>query len=265
MTKRAASTAYIVALHRAAGIMRAEQHVSARHQQLVANSLSNSNAPLPVIMQLAIDLSKKMDGELLMLIAQRHDGWEDAFRVFYERHREYLFYICNRKYCHELGADAVQDLVQDTFVRVLEKAHTFRADDTLSPDASLRRTRGWLQRIAENLFNDHHRRNTSIPTEPLTDAHIVHTSMPAENDSQDSQDSKQMKIIKDALNSLTEREQDIMRTVYQWYDSGKNLPEHVIEELTQRYDTTPENIRQILSRARKKVREFIARNSSLSF
>ncbi len=256
------TTSTATALKRATDMIRASQQVLARAQQLVEGSLSNSDIPLPVIMQFVIDLSKKMDGELLMLVAQRHDGWENAFRVFYERHCEYLFYICNRKYCHELGADAVQDLVQETFIRVLEKAHTFRADDALSPDASLRRTRGWLQRIAANLLRDSHRHNTSIPTEPLTDAYIAHTSMLAESNSQDSQDSRQMKLIKDALNSLTEREQDIMRTAYQWYEPGKNLPAHVIEELTQRYNTTPENIRQILSRARKKVREFIERNSS---
>ncbi len=257
--KHTTSTRYAIALKRATDIIRASQQVLAREQQLVESSLSNSDIPLPVIMQLVIDLSKKMDGELLMLVAQRHSGWENAFRVFYERHCGYLFYICNRKYCHELGADAVEDLVQKTFIRAFEKAHTFRADDTLSPDDSLKRTRGWLQRIAANLLRDSYRHNTSIPTEPLTDAHI---SMLAENHPQDSEDSEKMKLIKDALNTLTEREQDIMRTVYQWYEPGKNLPAHVIEELTQRYNTTPENIRQILSRARKKVREFIKRNSS---
>ncbi len=257
--KHTTSTRYAIALKRATDIIRASQQVLAREQQLVESSLSNSDIPLPVIMQLVIDLSKKMDGELLMLVAQRHSGWENAFRVFYERHCGYLFYICNRKYCHELGADAVEDLVQKTFIRAFEKAHTFRADDTLSPDDSLKRTRGWLRRIAANLLRDSYRHNTSIPTEPLTDAHI---SMLAENHPQDSEDSEKMKLIKDALNTLTEREQDIIRTVYQWYEPGKNLPAHVIEELTQRYNTTPENIRQILSRARKKVREFIERNSS---
>ncbi len=257
--KHTTSTRYAIALKRATDIIRASQQVLAREQQLVESSLLNSNMPLPVIMQLVIDLSKKMDGELLMLVAQRHSGWEHAFRVFHERHREYLFYICNRDYCDQIGADAIEDLVQETFVRVLEKAHTFRADDTLSPDASLRRTRGWLRRIAANLLRDSYRHNTSIPTEPLTDAHI---SMLAENHSQDSQDSTLLKAVKDALNSLTEREQDILRTAYQWYEPNKNLPAHVIEELTQRYNTTPENIRQILSRARKKVKEFIERNSS---
>ncbi len=260
--KHTTSTRYAIALKRATDMIRASQQVSAREQQLVESSLLNSNIPLPVIMQLVIDLSKKMDGELLMLVAQRHDGWENAFRVFYERHCGYLFYICNRNYCRRISADAVQDLVQETFIRVLEKAHTFRVDDTLNPNDSLRRTRGWLQRIAENLLNDSYYHNTSVPTEPLTDAHVAHAFMLAENNSQDSQDSKRMKLIKDALNSLTEREQDIMRTVYQWYDPNKNLPAHVIEELTQRYNTTPENIRKILSRARKKVREFIERNSS---
>ncbi len=257
--KHTTSTRYAIALKRATDIIRASQQVLAREQQLVESSLSNSDIPLPVIMQLVIDLSKKMDGELLMLVAQRHSGWEHAFRVFYERHCGYLFYICNRKYCHELDAHAVENLVQNTFIRAFEKAHTFRADDTLSPDDSLKRTRGWLRRIAANLLRDSYRHNTSIPTEPLTDAHI---SMLAENHPQDSEDSEKMKLIKDALNTLTEREQDIIRTVYQWYEPGKNLPAHVIEELTQRYNTTPENIRQILSRARKKVREFIKRNSS---
>jgi len=232
--------------------------VLAQVRRTVTCNLSNLNMPSHRMLQLVMDLDQKTDGELLMLVAQRHDSSEMAFRTFYKRHVGYLLYICNRKYGDILTDTGVEDLVQETFTRVYEKAHTFCADKALNHDDSLKRTHGWLQRIAANLFHDYRRRNTNVPTEPLMDTHVILT----ESNSQNSEDSEKMKLIKDALNRLTEREQDILRTAYQWREPNRHLPSHVIEELTQRYNTTPENIRKILSRTIKKVKDFIEENSS---
>ena len=57
---------------------------------------------------------------------------------------------------------------------------------------------------------------------------------------------------------LTEREQDVLRTTFHWYDPAREhqkLPEAVLSELAERWNTTPENIRQIRSRALRRLKD----------
>ncbi len=57
---------------------------------------------------------------------------------------------------------------------------------------------------------------------------------------------------------LTEREQDVLRTTFHWHDPTREhqkLPEAVLADLVQRWNTTPDNIRQIRSRALKKLKD----------
>ncbi len=207
---------------------------------------------------LVVDFRAKTDKELLEITAARDVRAEKAFAEFYQRHIRYMYFICKRDYANTLGEDGAEDLVQDTFVRAYEKAHTFSDDGITEPDKLALRTHGWLRRIAANLFQDMLRRETSVPTQPLAPEHEEQLAdTPSADDEQEPPESAQMKLIKEALSKLSEREQDIVRTVYQWYEKDKKLPSHVIDDLTEKHKTTPENIRKILSRARKKIEEFI--------
>ncbi len=207
---------------------------------------------------LVVDYRAKTDKELLEITAARDVRAEKAFAEFYQRHSRYMYFVCKRDYANTLGEDGAEDLVQDTFVRAYEKAHTFSDDGITEPDKLTLRTHGWLRRIAANLFQDMLRREVSVPTEPLAPEHEENIVDAQQDDGeQEPEDSAQMKLIKQALAQLSEREQDIMRTVYQWYEKDKKLPSHVIDDLTEKHKTTPENIRKILSRARKKIEEFI--------
>ncbi len=207
---------------------------------------------------LVVDYRAKTDKELLEITAARDVRAEKAFAEFYQRHSRYMYFVCKRDYANTLGEDGAEDLVQDTFVRAYEKAHTFSDDGITELDKLTLRTHGWLRRIAANLFQDMLRREVSVPTEPLAPEHEENIVDAQQDDGeQEPEDSAQMKLIKQALAQLSEREQDIMRTVYQWYEKDKKLPSHVIDDLTEKHKTTPENIRKILSRARKKIEEFI--------
>src|SRR5271166_4594264 len=58
--------------------------------------------------------------------------------------------------------------------------------------------------------------------------------------------------------NLTDREEDVLRTTYHWYDPTKEhqkLPEAVLSSLAKRWNTTPDNIRQIRSRALRKLKD----------
>jgi DNA-directed RNA polymerase sigma subunit (sigma70/sigma32) len=58
--------------------------------------------------------------------------------------------------------------------------------------------------------------------------------------------------------TLTEREEDVLRTTFHWHDPTKEhqkLPEAVLSNLAKRWKTTPDNIRQIRSRALRKLKD----------
>lgn len=211
-------------------------------------------------------LQSKTDEELLAYLDSSgiERGLIDfAFGEFYSRHARYLHFICKRDYQTTLGEEGVRDLVQETFIRVYEKASTFKTDGITDKDKLTLRTRGWLRRIAANLFLSKRRDQTSVP-EILPGSDLLESVVESHpNDEEVPQESPEMALIKEALLTLSEREREIMQTAYQWYEPGKKLPSHIIDELTERYKTTPENIRKIRSRARQKIEAYLKENRDL--
>ncbi|NTW49023.1 MAG: sigma-70 family RNA polymerase sigma factor [Chlorobiales bacterium] len=209
-------------------------------------------------------LQGKTDEELLAYLSgpgiERHLT-ESAFGEFYNRHARYLYFICKRDYQATLGEEGVQDLVQETFIRVYEKAGTFKSDGLTDKEKLTLRTHGWLRRIAANLFLSKRRAQTGVPETLLGPDMLAGLAETLPNDEQDSTESPKITMMKEALSTLSEREREIMQTIYQWYEPGKKLPSHIVDELTERYKTTPENIRKIRSRARQKIEAYLKDNS----
>ncbi|ACF14576.1 RNA polymerase, sigma-24 subunit, ECF subfamily [Chloroherpeton thalassium ATCC 35110] len=206
---------------------------------------------------LHLQLQAKSDAELLKLAANRSNQElsNQAFEVFYHRYVKYLYYACKLDYGKALGNDGVEDLVQDTFVKAFEKAATYRADNSLAQENARLRTQGWLRKIAANLFFSSFRTAQSVSTT------LIHEekwqTLTEITDDSEKADSPKMQLMKEALNTLSPKEQEIMRTIYQWYEPHTKLPSHIVEELTKQYNTTPENIRKIRSRARQKIEAYL--------
>jgi RNA polymerase sigma factor (sigma-70 family) len=198
------------------------------------------------------------DAALLELIA---DGTLDrasqsrAQAAFYARHVRYLYGVLQRD-AHKLlqvAGTGPEDLVQETFHRAFERAHTFDAGDITDVERLRRRTRAWLGRIALNLLADHLRSVREVSATPylerLSCDDIEHPSPP----------SRELDSICEALGRLSEREQDVLRVtaLYQRAGEHQRLPNAVAAELAARWGTSNENIRAIRSRALKKLKELL--------
>lgn len=88
------------------------------------------------------------------------DGDLDRLGVLFERYKRPLygfFYGMNRQ------QELCEDLVQNTFLRILKYRHLFRADDGEGG------FRAWMFQIARNVNFDHHRKNRIRATEELED------------------------------------------------------------------------------------------------
>lgn len=205
--------------------------------------------------QSSVELS---DAELLARVAQ---GASDPARArgaqaeFYARHVRYLYgSLRKRRQLLELAAESPEDLVQETFQRAFERAHTFRSLPGLAADHERQRTRAWLGRIAHSLLADQLRGELATADSPYLERigveveESVATTSPA------------LERVRQALASMSEREQDVLRVTALYYRVGhesQRLPNRVSEELAQRWQTTNENIRAIRSRALKRLKALV--------
>lgn len=62
---------------------------------------------------------------------------------------------------------------------------------------------------------------------------------------------------------LSEKDQEILLTYMMYQDGNKHLPDEVLKELCDKYETTSVNLRKIKERALQKVKTFIIQNSDL--
>lgn len=199
------------------------------------------------------------DAELLTRIARSETDAPSATRAqaeFYARHVRYLYGALRsleHKLLYTAGVSA-EDLVQETFHRAFERAHTFSADEIDDADRLRRRARAWLGRIAQNLLADYLRSVREISATPYLE------SLSCEDVDQPSLPSRELRLICDGLRHLTEREQDVLRVTALYLRAGdhQRLPNAVSAELAERWGTTNENIRAIRSRALKKLRDFVS-------
>jgi RNA polymerase sigma factor (sigma-70 family) len=206
----------------------------------------------------AADFSEPRDDELLARIARGADDPSGAHRAqaaLYARHVRYLYGVLRRHQDKLLDAAGVsaEDLVQETFHRAFERAHTFVAGEIIDPDHLRRRVRAWLGRIAQNLLADHLRRFREVSASPYLER------LSCDEIELPSAPSPELEGVIDGLRELSEREQDVLRVTALYLRAGdhQRLPNAVSAELAARWGTSSENIRAIRSRAMKKLRSFI--------
>lgn len=205
------------------------------------------------------------DADLLAYMAMADDdaaGAQAAWEAFYRRHAQYLYAVCLRAYGPLLGGDAgAADLVAETFQRAYERAATF---DPAGIDDAKRlrlRARAWLGRIAQRLAQTALRSRGRMPTRFLDqDAWQQVAREPVRTTG----DSETVRRVREAIESLNEKEQTVIRVTFQWYDPDREhqrLPNDVAADLAATLGTTPENLRQIRRRALRKIETLLRMES----
>lgn len=206
-----------------------------------------------------VDLRQESDEDLLIYMSMREDDpavARAAWAEFFQRHREYLYRLCRKLSKGVLDEAGAKDLVQDTFIRAYHRAGTFNGEGIKDPDRLRRRTRAWLGRIAHRIFLDMLRGRDGLREVPLEE----NDPGPEPEPIQSSGTSTSRQLLNEAIDSLSEREQIVLRTTYQYYEPGKknqHLPHDVVEDLAKTLQTTPENLRQIKRRALRKLDQYI--------
>jgi RNA polymerase sigma factor (sigma-70 family) len=203
------------------------------------------------------------DLDLLHLMAVGDALAFDAWEEFYTRHGGYLLGICTKAFTARVGVHRIQDIVQDTLVKAFQKAATLEGEANLDADSQRRLVRGWLGTICQNIVSDYFRGQPEVDfvDSDLLDAHeAADSSQTDPGDEVDCPLTRRLQLMEAALETLTDREQEVLRTTMMWYKPDQKvqkLPHSVMTDLTTSLKTSPDNVRKIRERGMTKLKSYI--------
>ena len=231
------------------------------------------------------------DDDLIELVGLKEDFPEEAMTAygqFYDRFWDEMLTIAIGV---TKDAQQAQDLVSDTFNMVYSKAGTFKKEKIRNKENIHIAILYWMTRIMMNVFYDnylpeeyYHSKSNKAEFKENESPNIIQNNFKpkqfdsyeddffdllekqendADNEStltyeiiEDEEQeikSENLKKIEEYLLKISERDRDIILMTYNSYTPGKKTPSSILDELEQRWGTSRENIRQILSKFRKSI------------
>lgn len=205
--------------------------------------------------------------DLLVIIAMQEDEPKAAQQAFNEFHRRFKDYVW--KVAVSLARDIhdpeiARDIFDDTFLDVF---NNYAKESYFDPARCTDIEKGinaWLSGIARNHFRrmieavkkaSHVSYIDAFPERPFFD--------PDDADEEEKADPPPMVALKRALQTLSDREQDILLTSFQFEEQGR-LPNEVKSSLCRAYGLSPDSLRQVKKRAKEKIEKYLHEHGYLS-
>lgn len=188
-----------------------------------------------------------------------------AFEEFYDRHKSYLWKVCS-DVGKKLSCTAwIEDVFNETFLRAKKNAAKFKFPQCPG-DEEDNVIKGWLGTIARNRLCDYWRKSRNERTgsdaqwEALAEEFAAGASTEETRAEVAPAQAKRLALIDEAMLTLSERDAHVLRVTSQFVRRGKKfprLPNAEVDALASTLNTTPENLRKIRERARKKIRLYV--------
>ena len=212
-----------------------------------------------------------------------------AWGRFYIRHQAYVLGVCSARFGCLLRLDEVTDLVQDGFMRAFERAATFNCSEACDEHVQRRKCRAWLVTIVVNMIRDRFRDHPEVTLVPLDPERVgtegedltrnrtadrpdaiqvaVNPDPVGQWDTADRGSSEgevprsdRLRLLKSGFALLTVTEQMILYATTSWWQpdrENQRMPHEALQRLSGEIGKSPENIRQIRSRAIKKLTKYV--------
>jgi RNA polymerase sigma-70 factor, ECF subfamily len=172
---------------------------------------------------------KDLKDEELMTFYQ--NGSEDAFKELYSRHSgKVLGYLRSRAKSDEL----IADLFQEVFVKMHKSKHQYNKSQPFLP---------WVFSITHSVLIDVFRK-----VERKKEVFVFDFDQ-LQSDSELQISEKEINSLDSVLSPLTKNQQEVLQMRY--------VEEKTFEEIAKQLKTTPLNVRQIISRAIRKIKNFV--------
>lgn len=229
-----------------------------------------------------IDFSGDTEDTLLGYMAMQRDDPEiarAAWHELYTRHHRYLLAVIGRTHLRNLGGDdEVADLAIEAFQDLFEWAGRQPDPDEViarftkpTPDRTRKAVLGYLTTIAKRLLIDRFRGEGTGPQSSQLDEEAWEREWQKRSENPVPRPSPEVLALHArALEILTEREAEVLRLSLPWYDPDKGedgefcFPPGEAERVAASIGTTPENFRQLRSRALRRVRAALEREGLAS-
>ena len=164
--------------------------------------------------------------ETLMTMYQ--NGNEHAFRKLYGRHSPKIYSFLKKRVQTE---EQVQEIYQDVFIKIHSSKHLYNKTLPLLP---------WLFTITRSVMIDFFRKNKN--TRKIMDTFDLN-SLPAPTED----------VLAGSTQLLTDQLPPSQRIAVQM----RYIDDSTFEEIAERLKTTPTNVRQIISRGIKRLKQLI--------
>jgi RNA polymerase sigma factor (sigma-70 family) len=203
------------------------------------------------------------DFELIRRMAERDANptlARQAWAVFYVRHRGCMLRVTGVAHTDLIGPDRVRDAVQDGFVKSFAGAKNFDRTECCEPIVQQRKVRAWLGRIIENVIRDSFRGQPQVTFVDSEDLEDLGGSVPDAIDQIGVPENERLRLLESGLSLLSDEEQAVLRATMFWWRSGvrqQRMPNSAMQRLAVQLGTTSDNVRQIRSRAMKKLKNHV--------
>lgn len=221
------------------------------------------------------------DDDLIALMGMKEDFPKEALAAYgkiYERFWKIMLTIAKGVTKNEKMAE---DLVADTFNVIYNRASTFKKGKIRNPDNIRLSITKWMTTIMEHVFYDNflddaykkHSNGENFEESCIIEKQYIVKRLTNDFDefvedleneektevqqaiTDTGDDSANIKNVQYYLSKQSDRDCDIILTTYNYYDSNKYTPTEVLDELENKWITTRENIRKILQKFRKAIKE----------
>lgn len=186
---------------------------------------------------------------------------EESFSKIYREYGQYLMnvIVSNLKDMGIYDEELAQAVLNNTFLTVYEKPLKFSVPNGAEDDKCFK---GWISRISRNELLSQIK-NVTDKEKRFSDLNLQEADLELEDVEDDFFESVNHKLLKDALNTLCERDREILLAHYLYHEEGKYMPSDVLDRLCLIYSTTKPNIRQIRKRSEEKIVAYMTKNSQL--
>jgi RNA polymerase sigma factor (sigma-70 family) len=184
-----------------------------------------------------------------------------AWGLFYQRHERSVLRLFSARYAYLFRLDEVTDIVHDGFMRAFERAATFDCREVCDPLAERQKCRAWLITIIANLVRDRFRDQPDVAL-VAEDPEAAEQPDTADPDPTQGQvpESDRLRLLRAGFALLSTTEQTVLHATMSWWQpdqENQRMPHTALQRLSEETGKSAENIRQIRSRAIRKLTKYI--------
>ncbi len=172
-------------------------------------------------------MTESSDEELMALY---QNGAEAAFRILYERHSAKIYNYLQKRVVRK---EKVTEIYQDVFVKLHKSKSLYNLTLPLLP---------WLFTITRSVLIDEFKKDKNFKYNDNFDLEKIPAALPADCEQHHSE-------VGNLIQSLPEAQKKVVQLRY--------VDEKTFAEIAEILKTTPLNVRQILSRGIKRLKQLI--------